>query len=510
MTKAQTFLTELYEIDPALKEHEQELIQLIDALLEKNPGLDPDPAFVEMLRVKLRERGAHLSPAPRSSQRSVGGSFFHFLTMNRTSSTVLGVVLGVLITGPTVYYMMNPSAPGTTGTEQSDGKLFSYTVNPVSNRAFGDLTQMTPGGRGQGGGGGAPAMDSATTGVTNPASAMQEADGKMIAPPGDYVYTQYNYVYKGDDITMPQSDVSVLRRVKGNLRIPTGGLTSADLGVFSLGSFPGLTLDSVGVMQDRKNGYSIYVSARDSSINIAQNYEQWDHPESRCRDEKCYQSFRLKMSDVPSDDVLIGIADDFLKQYGFKLENIGAPFVESNWKISYEQATDQSQYYIPDQISVIYPYVLDGKEVHEEYGSKTGVSIGISIRDKKVAGVWNLYDQNYESSAYPAVTDKQQVLDFLAKYEKQNMDWMPKDQKIQTLDIELGTPTEGLIRMYKFENNTQEELFVPALIFPVTKRPTGPNLYFTREFVAVPLAKDLLEQRTGGGYPMPLDGPMYR
>ena len=512
--RVQAFLTELYEIDPALKQSEQELVGLIEMLLKHNPGQEADERFVETLRMKLRERGADLS-----SKRT---SFFPSFLMPKFSYGILGAFLGVIITGPAVYYLVQGGGNSVLPLQGSDTSMFSYKVTPTSNRAFGDLSTVTSGGgmgggartQSGGGGGGAPAIDAAMP----QAAEMVQRDGdaansKMMIYPPDYTINQFNYVYKGEELQLPTGDVSVLKRLKNAISIPgLGALANADLGIFSMSAFPNLQLDNISAYQTTKDGYSIYVALREGSISVSQNYETWDHPESRCTTEACYQQMRVKIGDVPSDDVMIGIANDFLEKYGFELENVGAPYVDNGWKQSYENTTDKSQFWVPDQISVVYPHQLDGKDVFEEYGGKAGVSVSIDIRNKKVAGVWNLHAQSYQSSNYPAVTDKQQVLDFLANYEKMRIDPLAEQNgmKTQTFDVELGTPTMGFVRMYKYTDNTNDELFVPALVFPVTKAPEGKDLYYSRQSIAVPLAKELLEEQLKRGGPMPVDGPTLR
>ena len=58
--RIRSILDELYEIDPALREHEADLIPLIDLLLTHDPGKQPDELFVEELRRQL----ASLHQAP--------------------------------------------------------------------------------------------------------------------------------------------------------------------------------------------------------------------------------------------------------------------------------------------------------------------------------------------------------------------------------------------------------------------------------------------------------------
>ena len=499
-SQTKAFLTELYEIDPSLQEHEAELIHLIETLLKHNPKIAIDQQFVQQLRTKLQDRASTLSSSH---------SFFSFLTMPKYSLAIIGALAGILVTGPTVYYMTNSNTALPQATNEEAQDLFAFRASEAADKAFGTLSATEPGL-----GSGNPATISARpqSGGGGPAYGMaggggdMAVDGKMIAPYPPEGITQLNYVYKGGDFAMPTGEVTVYKRVRGNLNLPgVSGLASADLGILNLSAFPGLKIDSLTAYQDTKNGYMISLNMRDGSMSVNQNWEQWTYPGANCRDEACYNALRLKISDVPSDEQIIAIAENFMKQFGFNLENVGQPYVDNGWKMSYEQTVDKSQYYIPEQMSVVYPFLLDGKEAFEQYGGKSGVSVSVDIRQNKVAGVWNLYTQTYETSAYPAVTDKSKVMNYLERFGKIPMGLYGTETKIEQKEVELGTPTEGLMHTYTFKNNSQQDLYVPALIFPVTKQPEGTN-YYTQPFVIVPLAQELLDAQDQMGTPMPVDG----
>ena len=74
--------------------------------------------------------------------------------------------------------------------------------------------------------------------------------------------------------------------------------------------------------------------------------------------------------------------------------------------------------------------------------------------------------------------------------------------------LELGTPTKSLIRFNRYANNVNEELLIPALIFPVTNAPEN---YYGSRFITVPLAKQMITELTdssngnsGDGIIMPM------
>jgi hypothetical protein len=258
----------------------------------------------------------------------------------------------------------------------------------------------------------------------------------------------------------------------------------------------------ISFYQDTDYGYFVTVSFREGSISLNQNWETWPHPENNCRDEACFQRYRVQFDDIPADDVLIGTAQEFVEQHGVDLSQYGAPEVDRQWQTQYEAATDKSMIYLPDAVRVTYPLLVDGKPVYDEGGTKAGISLGINVRADRVSDAWGITDQKYQKSGYAGVTDAAQINSYLQNYGKVNGDWMPPNTTKKSVDVTLGTPELSLVRMYTYNNNVNEELLVPALVFPVTNVPAGE--YFYNTSITVPLASDLLKQRTDIVNPMPM------
>ncbi len=488
-----SILGELYALDPELQAHETELIPILETMLRMRPDVTPDPAFVQQLRMTLREKVA-------ANRESPSSSFFSFFTMNHLQYTLTGLVLGAVVAAPLTYSLTQsggiPSAP-----TSSDGtqKLFSYSVEETGSKAFGDLsTVSTAGAYGRGGGGGAPEMDTAMN--ARPQSGGGGSDAMMIAPE----MTQYKLKFEG---TLPElsSSVDVYNRIRGASSADISKiLGSFNTGLVDLSSFSNAKTDMISFYQDTDYGYMVSVSFREGTIGINQNWEKWPHPESNCRDEACYQRYRVKADDVPADDVLIGIANDFVQKYNVDLSNYGEPEVNNQWRAQYEAATDKSMVWIPEGAQVIYPLLIDGKPVYDEGGMKSGISLNVNVREKRVSDAWGIMDQKYRKSGYAGVTDEAAIRTYLDKYGVFPTDFMPQGTTVKSVNITLGTPEISLVRMYNYRNNMSEELLVPALVFPVTNVPEGE--YFYQKSITVPLAAELLAQRNQENPPvvMPL------
>lgn len=495
-------LSELYEIDPDLRAHEQELLPILKKMLAHKPHAEPDEAFVQKLRMILQEK---TSMAPQRG----ASSFFSFFTIQPFNYAITGAVLGAIITGPLVYTFVQNGGqmtlPPSDGDEQT--ALFSYKVEETGNQAFGDLSSLPVNdayGRGGGGGVGMPAEMARPQSGGGGGDMSVGMDQKMMIAPE---MTEYRLKFEGELPALSQQQVEILKRQKGTSAADMATIMrSINIGLVDVESFPNAKTDMISFYQDTPYGYMVTVSFRDGSVSLNANWEQWPHPESKCQDEACYRRFMLSMDDVPADADVIEIAEKFVKDHGIDLTNFGPAEVDNLWRKNYEIATNKAEFYVPDTVRVVYPMLAEGKPVYDEGGSKAGISIGVSIREKKVSDAWGMMDQKYLKSSYPGVTDPSLITKYLENFGLMPRDWMPAGTTMKTVDITLGTPEMGFMKLYTYDNAVPEELIVPALIFPVTNVPAGE--YFYRNTIAVPLAADLLGKMNQPmpvePYPMPL------
>jgi hypothetical protein len=499
MTTDQSILEELYALDPSLRQHEPRLKELIAQLRAKRPDATPDPQFLRELRVLLLDRAADLS-APRSS-------FFTPLSMSRFTYAVTGAILGVLVAGPTAYYLFNGGQPSFTSTGlESDGDLFSYSVAPTDGRAFGDLSQAQPQQAGGRGGGGAEnmAMDAARP----QSGGGGGVDAKLaIYPPVAY---EYRYTMSGALPSLPGETVDVLKRQKGTKSVPLSAIASRFQTPFmDLETFDDAIVDSVTFVQNEQKGYMVSISAREGTLSVSQNWEKWPQYGQECRDEACWRRYRLTPNDLLPDAEVIRIAKAFADAHGIDLSRTGEPEVDSQWRVEYERMQDKSQAWVPDVQRVVFPFLVEGKPVYEEGGQKSGVSIGVHVREKLVSDVWGVMDHTYLSSAYPAVKDEQAIRDYVNATDRIFIDpaAMERDGvERKTVTVRLGAPELAYAKYFLYDNPNRvgEEVVVPSLVFPVEN--VEGDVSFWRKNIVVPLADDLLKQRLSpqDGQVMPL------
>lgn len=494
-----TFLDDLYEIDPTLKAHEADIIPLVEKLMTSDPAAEPDSEFVKRLRMQLKERAADLT-----TPQSAGFQKWLFALGGAVSAAVIIPVAFVAMD------QMKSSRP----VVSDSSALFSYSISEEGKEAFGPLsgiaadggmTRNQSGGGGMGGGNPVPVPSMASEMMTTDATAPgigSGGDAKMIAP---YPMTRYEYVYAG---TLPEltSTVAVYKRNASRKNVPFSAIgSSLNLGNIDLSSFDDLSLENVSFSQNKQYGYQLNVNLRESSVSIDAQWDQW--PMGKCRTDACFQAERVKLTDIPTDDQLVAIAQDFVKNHAIDVTHYGEPEVDMQWKRDYDRATNKVDAWIPDQIRVVYPLVIDGNEVSDQGGMPFGISVSVHIKSRRVMNVYGLMSRDYSKSDYAGVSDAKQITDYLAQLD--NYAWMPEPEMrdVKTATVTLGEPVAGYSVYYTYKDNVNQELLIPVLTFPVTNV-AGGDPYFYRSTVMVPLAAEMLKEQTGGGMPIPMPRPM--
>ncbi len=488
--KISNILKDLYGLDPEFQKHEQRLKVLLEQLLEQKPDIHIDAAFAMELKRKLLAKASMLE-----SEYFQGlEKRFSFMKKLNFALAALVFVVGAAFGG--FYYTRQGTEKNMAGQQ-----LFSSNValNNLSDNAFGRLITKEA----RTGGGGNEAGGLALAGTDAGSEKAGDFSGKMSMPV--MPITQYTYVYKGEEIKIQEQPMDVLRRVKG-----ISGSTNAasifkqlNLGVLNPASFPGAKLSSLTVNQDQKYGYSITVNLDEGAVYINQNWEQWDMPESSCRDEACVLATRLKFSDMPGNEEIIAIGDKFLKDHNISRSAYGEPFVQEGWSEQYAYTEEKSIMYAPDVVNVIYPLVIDGAAVYDESGNKTGLMVTVNLRFKKVASVGELTSNRFEASRYETETNVERLLKLAEQGGWRNGFGYPMplaknetaSPRLET--VELGTPENSYVKIWQYKEGKNNELLVPALVFPIVKKPVGG--YFYQTSVVVPLIKEILDEQALGG-----------
>ncbi|MBI4363757.1 MAG: hypothetical protein HY545_02815 [Candidatus Doudnabacteria bacterium] len=497
INQIEQILRELYQIDPSLQQHEEQVIAAISRILEARPDTKFDQVFAQNLRHQLM----HAEPAVPVKEKlvEIRHDFFKRLSFAGSLAAVFIVVIAATL------FINNRN-----GNELS---FFSPGVKITSagERAFGELTEVSKQDQaateekaavpvGIGGGGVA-----STPGLDQPSP--------LLPPVPEFVY--YKYVYKGESLDLSNDKRQVFKRLRGDAISAdlNGILNNLGVGLINLRSFNNSKLQSIAFVEEGNNGYAVSVDVQNGSISI---YGYWPELYSECGSGiSCPVPARpftpLTPADVPDDAALIGIANDFLSAHNVPLLAYAAPEV-GEWKLYYELSKKQGYPYLPEIITVVYPLKINEQVVLDESGNKTGLMVGVDIRNKRVSSVYDLSAQSYQASTYDAETDTAKIIKVAERggvygyYPPECSSPpvtpegrpVPSFQTCKVVEIELGAPTIELIKMWNYKNNESQELLIPSLVFPLINPPE--ELAY-RKSVIVPLIKEILDNQM---YPMPM------
>ncbi|MFC1615277.1 hypothetical protein ACFL2L_00590 [Patescibacteria group bacterium] len=473
--KVDTILEELYELDGSFREHEKNLKVIIEKILISRPEIKIDNNFKKQLRAELLLKAEEWTV---KEHFSIFNHINNLFTMKKLNYIAGGVALGLLISISAFQYLKN--IPGETVLVKVDSGL---KIAMVGENSFGDLSggeqqaaaavEMEKG-IGAGGGGG---QLSAPSG---------EIVQQRIGMPNPYSIN-YAYIYNGEPINLEQEEMEVLKRIKS---IEQAGemanmLKGVDFGLVDMNTFPNSKIQEISFAQDSEFGYVLRVSLTEGNVSIHQNWNTW--PQPRCSTQKCFEEQRLKIEDVPADENIIKIADDFIKKHGINMELYGDPEINDNWRVSYEQSENKDNFNAPEVLTITYPLNVNGKNVYEDGGgNKIGLSVAVNIKQNRAISLYNLYTQSYTGSLYKVETDLQKIMAVAKKGGLYNYEY-PEPNK--TIEVEIGQPKISYVRKWI----KGEEILAPALVFPIIGE--SEDIPFYKKNVVVPLVKELLKQR---------------
>jgi len=455
-SRVERIVKELCEMEPALAQKRAELVTIVSKLMESRPIDTFDQAFARRLRTQLLQ----------SESQSFIQSFMQSIS-SRWVYSLSGAAIAVVLMLPVVYVSLNPSKPGSSDLMTSLSNSQVFNARPTS--AFGSLSDLAVAtmARNQsgGGGGGGPAA--------NPVS----MDSKMIAP----YFTPYKFVYTGDPIVVTDMAKDVYRRVKG---LNTQSLASVigPLGgnLVNIASFNNAVVRSIDIYEPIGKGYSLNINFFDGAASLSAMYENWFAPQA--------EYTPVRMDEIPADSELLSIASAFVSQHGIDVSAYGQPLVDSAWRVWYEQAEDKANYYFPETYSVVYPVLINGESVRDSSGNLYGLRVDVHAREKQVFGVWNLTTQQYDASPYATEQDASRIVRVAERGGFYG--WWGQEAAPDAQQVSLGTPTPVLMQFFRYSSGVNEELYVPALLFPVLDAPKDS---YIQSHIIVPVIKEILD-----------------
>ncbi|BFD25335.1 MAG: hypothetical protein JST_000676 [Candidatus Parcubacteria bacterium] len=516
--KISQWLEELYEFDPSLKEHETALRQLIPQMIAAKPESGFSPELAQQIKTRLERDLKKLNYKSMPEKR---------LPIWRPILVWSTGVMAMLFLAITIYQIVPSDNIQRAQKSPENGikKVAAAAFGPLNSQGVGVNESRTAAGLG----GGANNVNQSVTmtkelSITASDSSVSttvsvdtlEADTlapvnavgmggdgtefvqeKMVIMP----ITNYRFSYQGEPLDLSNISNTVYKRLKSQNGFAVASLLSGlAIDAVNLSSFSNLKATYVSLAEDKPFGLTASFDFNEDSVSLYSNWEKWQNPErENCQDQACWDRFRVRYEDIPEDSVAIAATNEFLSNLGIDLNRYGQPSVNNYWRQWYDQAEDKANYYFSETVSVTYPLLIEGQEVSGSSGEPDGLWVSYNILEKRVSDAGAFTPYNYEASEYTTETSTDRLIGLAEAggwnqygyYFNEGMEGV----EVVNKELGLGTPRQGLIRFWSYQNNVSQELFAPALIFPVLDAPAD---YYGSKNIIVPLTQDLineLEQR---------------
>lgn len=426
-------LSDLYAIDPNLESKEADLVLAVK-IMHGRKNNEYDKEFSAELRERLLSEIGH-----KNKRRNR-----YFVPVLATSSLVLLCFVGVFA----FNYFNSPQRPKIAMEKVQDnafGDFFSENElndtrlqNATEQDDFAQPSVAT--------GGGEHAAETMSQPIL-PGASASEYSAKAVVSAGPV----YKYAYIGDNFIQSEPKMDVLKKIPQPLSSDFNLKNLID--VADLSTFSGGNIATATFQQDEPFGYTINVDFKNGAVSLNENYEQWQSAE-----------INEEPSVVIDKNQAIDIANEFLKTHKISVANYGSAKVLEN---SYS-----------DTAQVVYPMIIDGKNVYGIDGTDIGIFVGVNMRYKKVSSVYGLNSEKYQVSSYPVIQDTNEILSIAENTRfsgyMEYADGRPSDADMEKqknnsgiIEIDLTTPQLAYVQISKIDNGAYGEFLVPAYFFPI-------------------------------------------
>lgn len=477
-------LQELYQIDENLKQKETELIKIIDTMLSIKPNIKIDENFKYSLKEKIQEKitSEKLQNFQKAQKNNLWNIFtyifwtlwvaaFWFFIFKETfaphtmiqDNTLSSVSQNLLSFESNITE--NKGGFWNLKTVWVDSLAKWWSVEKMSLQTPNTVTDLAE-------------NDTKILGENMIGDAMI---WKMIAPiDPDWVPEVYRYTYSWElNLEIP-AQMPVYKKITWkNISTQVANyFKNIDFNGIKLGNFSEIWVSNVSLNENKEYGYSLNIDFENGSFSLYKNWAKWPQ-----RD----WTTNSKQNFVSEEEVL-QIAWDFIQKYKIDLGKYGNPEVEKKYLSvlrSYESSKIAPDY-INNTTSVVYPLLIDKNKIVEEYGQISWVRLEIDLIEKKVTSLNGLHINNYEKSAYNIETSKENILKIANVWWRF---WLENEipENAKYIDILLKNPTLQYISTYKYENFSQEQFLIPAVVFEIEQKE---DINYYGEYISVPLLKD--------------------
>lgn len=540
--KAQEIINDLINLDPSLKPLKNELEKLVIEFIKNKPEPIIDEKFNQELKLALTEKIKELKQENNQEKAAFNKTIF----LKKLSFSLGAILIALIIVIPTIDSLKNKDqrvinniisesgikitrlADGAFGeinvsnTQGAETQMSAKELNFVNPTISPEIKQMDSAFSEEMGINTSSEilaidLDSSTTvSPTMESRTILGMGGSSmdIAIMPNFEYPSFSYVYEGEDLaTLIGSMEKVDVYKKANNEFDSSSLlnfvTNLNTNLINLKKFNNkqTKVTYFSVNEEKDFGYVLSFDASNNNFSLYQNWQYWPQIGSECRDEACFARTRFNYNDLLSNEEAIKIAENFLIDYGIDKSIYGQATVNYNFHEIYASSNNKAELYVPEETTIIFPFMIDGKEVKDEGGQSYGLYVNVNSRHRKVSGLNNLSLNNYEVSAYEALNDAEKIKSLA---ENGGLNYYQDPYASKEIKVYLGTPSIILSRQFQYGKDyaSSNEIFVPALSFPVLRLSEETDYYYQKNIV-IPLVKDLIREDQGSGIkPYPIEAVM--
>ena len=525
--KIDRIINDIVKLDPELEKAKKDLYKFVEKFINNLPNPEMDDDFESKLKSVLINK---INDMKKEKEKNVV-VFERNVFFKKLAYSLGAILIAAVIIIPTAQHLKNSSVSGPEDstliiTRLSDNafgdNFYQESANEMSSPedTRSDSVSLTIGSEASetyyvdgGAGAGLKPNDGAMILGMGSADSRNDITTSDVSIMPIFDYPSFEFVYVGDDLSSIIADTEKLDVYKrsqfnNNHASLLKSITSIGTDLMDLSKFNNsqTRVSNFSLNEERDFGYIVNYNSQNGNLSMYQNWQKWPQPFANCYDANCYGANELRYSDILSNEKSIEIAEKFMKDYNINRSIYGEAKIAYDFFTAYEESDDKSNIYIPEETTVIFPYIIDGNEVVDEGGSAYGLTISVSSRHSKVTSMHNLLPNNYQVSAYNIVRDANRIKEIA---EQGGLNYYRDNNSEKVITVSLGTPTMVLSRhhIYDSRKGQGEEIYVPALSFPVIEL-SEPTNFYSRSNIVIPLISELIDNNQGYGKPEILPMPM--
>jgi len=370
---------------------------------------------------------------------------------------LLGVILGVILLATALFYLLGDMIQKPVYTLLGENAFGKLSLNQsVNNKVLSSHVESSSSG----------------AGVYPIVKSEDELLLSSEYPPPQI--EAYEYLFESTLPDLATIDSTVYRRVS-TFSFPSSiesDISQLTLGILPLSSFNNLEIQNISLREQDGDGYNVYLDRTNGNISISRNDGYWLSLADRTPDSQPV---------VPSNDALIDSASRFLSELQIDTSAYGTAYVDRSFL--------DLDVWVPESLTVTYPYLIEEKQVWSMWGQPTGMSVSINLRTGEADNLYALGPASFEASDYELASDPEEILGVA----KRGGLWEYAPEKADiTYTFKLGEPDIILAEHYQYDDKGSSLLYIPALRFPVVEG--DPDAPYQRPWIIVPLVQDILDQ----------------